>query len=71
MIIEYDRKAEAFYIQFIEAYVDDNIDIEDKVTVDVDEKGHIVSLGILDASKRSSIKETVNIYIQNLSVEDI
>ena len=49
--IEYDKEADALYIQLREAYVDDNIDIEEGVTVDLDEKKHIVGIEILDASK--------------------
>jgi len=49
--IEYDKEADALYIQLREAYVDDNIDIEGGVTVDLDEKKHIVGIEILDASK--------------------
>ena len=40
MKVEYDKEADALYIQLREAYVDDNIDIEEGVTVDLDEKKH-------------------------------
>jgi len=59
------------YIQFRESYVEDNIDVVEGVTVDVDEEGHTVGLEILDASKRLSMKEIVNISIENLPVEDV
>jgi uncharacterized protein YuzE len=52
--IEYDPEADALYIQIREAHPDDNIDIEEGVTVDVDEHGHIVGVEVLDASKRLS-----------------
>jgi uncharacterized protein YuzE len=67
--IEYDKEADALYIQLREASVDDNIDIEEGVTVDLDEKRHIVGIEILDASKRLSPEDLVNITIQNLPVE--
>jgi uncharacterized protein YuzE len=67
--IEYDREADALYIQLREAYVDDNIDIEEGVTIDVDEKRHIIGIEILDVSKRLSLKDIVNITIENLPVE--
>ena len=51
MKIEYDKEADALYIQLREAYVDDNIDIEEGVTVDLDEKKHIVGIEILDGVK--------------------
>lgn len=69
MKIEYDREADALYIRFKETYVNDNIDIEEGVTVDLDEKGHILGIEILDATKKLSLKDIVNITIENLPVE--
>jgi len=69
--IEYDKEADALYIQIREASVDDNIDIEGGVTVDLDEKKHIVGIEILDASKRLSLKDLVNITIGSLLVEKV
>lgn len=71
MKIQYDKEADALYIQLREASVDDNIDIEEGVTVDLDEKRHIVGIEILDASKRLSLEDLVNITIQNLPVEKV
>ncbi len=71
MKIEYDKEADALYIQLREASVDDNIDIEEGVTVDLDEKKHIVGIEILDASKKLSLKDLVNITIENLPVEKV
>lgn len=71
MRIEYDKQADALYIQLREASVDDNIDIEEGVTVDLDEKRHIVGIEILDASKKLSLEDLVNITIQNLPVEKV
>jgi uncharacterized protein YuzE len=69
--IEYDKVADALYIQLREANVDDNIDIEDGVTIDLDEKKHIVGIEILDASKKLSLKDLINITIENLPIERI
>jgi len=69
MRIEYDKTTDALYIQLREAYVDDNIDIEEGVSIDVDEKRHIVGIEILDASKKLSYKDIVNITIENLPIE--
>lgn len=71
MKIEYDKEADALYIQLKEAHVDDNIDIEEGVTVDLDEKRHIVGIEILDASKKLSLKDIVNITIENLPIEKV
>ena len=69
MRIEYDKEADALYIQLREANVDDNIDIEEGVTVDLDEKRHIIGIEILDASKKLSLKDIANITIENLPVD--
>jgi uncharacterized protein YuzE len=69
--IEYDKEADALYIQLREASVDDNIDIEEGVTIDLDEKKHIVGIEILDASKKLSLKDIINITIENLPVEKV
>jgi uncharacterized protein YuzE len=69
--IEYDREADALYIQLREAHVDDNIDIEEGVTIDIDEKKHIIGIEILDVSKRLSLKDIVNITIENLPIENV
>jgi uncharacterized protein YuzE len=69
--IEYDKEADALYIQLREAYVDDNIDIEEGITIDVDEKRHIIGIEILDASKNLSLKDLVNITIENLPLEQV
>ena len=69
MKIEYDPEADALYIQIREARADDNIDIEEGVTVDVDENRHIVGVEILDASKRLSPSDLSSITIQKLPLE--
>jgi len=69
--IEYDREADALYIQLREADVEDNIDIEEGITIDLDEKRHIVGIEILDASKKLSLKDLVNITIENLPVDRV
>lgn len=71
MKIEYDKEADALYIQLREVFVDDNIDIEEGITIDVDEKRHIVGIEILDASKNLSLKDMVNITIENLPFEKV
>lgn len=71
MKIEYDKEADALYIQLKEAIVEDNIDIEEGITVDLDENRHVVGIEILDASKKLSLKDIVNITIENLPVDKI
>ena len=69
MKIEYDPEADALYIQIREAHPSDNIDIEEGVTVDVDKRGHIVGVEILDASKRLSPSDLASITIEKLPLE--
>lgn len=71
MKIEYDKEADALYIQIRDANVDDNIDIEEGVTVDLDKEGHIVGIEILDATKKLSPKDLVNITIENIPFEKV
>ncbi len=71
MKIEYDREADALYIQLREAYVEDNIDVEEGITLDLDENRHIVGIEILDASKKLSLRDMVNITIENLPIDRI
>ena len=44
MKIEYDQKADAVYIQLRQAYADNNTDIEEGVTVDLDKNGHVLGI---------------------------
>ncbi len=71
MKIEYDQEADALYIQFRSVTVEDNVDVEEGVTVDLGEDGHIVGIEILAARKRFGVKAIANISIENLPVEDL
>ncbi len=71
MKIEYSKTVDALYIKLKEAKVVDSVDIEEGVTVDLDENGHIVGLEILDASERLDISDLVNISIENLPLEKV
>ena len=39
MRIEYDAEADALYVQFKDVRPDDNVDVEEGVTVDLDDEG--------------------------------
>lgn len=71
MKIEYDREADALYIQFRDVDPSDNVDIEEGVTVDLDKDGHIVGIEILDASKRLSVEELTKLTIERFPVEAV
>jgi uncharacterized protein YuzE len=71
MRIEYSKNIDALYIKLREAEIGDSVDIEEGVTVDLDEKGHIVGVEILDASEKMDISDLVNINIENLPLEKV
>ena len=71
MKIEYSKSVDALYIRLREAKITDSMDIEKGVTADLDEKGHIVGLEILDASEKLDISDLVNISIENLPLEKV
>lgn len=71
MKIEYDREADALYVQFRAIEPDDNIDIEEGVTVDLDKQGHIIGIEILDASERLGLESLLNVSIENMPLEKI
>ena len=71
MKIEYDQEADALYIQLRAVEPDDNIDIEEGVTVDLDKEGHIIGIEILDASERLGLESLLNISIENMPLEKV
>ena len=71
MKIEYSKNVDALYIKFKEAKIADSTDIEEGVTVDLDENGHIVGIEILDASEKFQLSDLVNISIENLPLEKV
>jgi uncharacterized protein YuzE len=71
MKIEYSKDIDALYIKLREAKISDSRDIEEGVTIDLDEKGHIVGIEILDASEKLALSELVNISIENLPLEKV
>jgi uncharacterized protein YuzE len=71
MKIEYSKSIDALYIKLKTAKIVDSRDIEEGVTVDLDENGHIVGLEILDASEKLNISDLVNISIENLPLEKV
>ena len=45
------------------------MDIEEGVTIDLDEEGHIVGIEILDAADRLGLESLLNISIENMPLE--
>lgn len=71
MKIEYDKEVDALYIRLRDARPSDSMDVEEGVTVDLDEGGHIVGLEILDASERLGPESLLNVSIENMPLEPV
>jgi uncharacterized protein YuzE len=71
MKIEYSKDIDALYIKIRDAKIVDSMDVEKGVTIDIDEKGHIVGIEILDASEKLNPAELTNISIENIPLEKI
>ncbi len=69
MKIEYSKEVDALYVYFREVNVAKSKEVEEGVVIDLDENGHIVGVEVLDASKRLTARELVNVNIENLPLE--
>jgi uncharacterized protein YuzE len=66
MKITYDPEGDVLYIQLRCVTPSDGVDIEEGVTAELDEAGHITAIEILDASQRLTPEELVNVSYENL-----
>ena len=71
MRIEYDKEADALYIVLRDVPASDSKDLEEGVTIDLDDEGHIVGLEVLDALERLGLEALLNISIENMPIEKI
>ena len=71
MKIEYSKSVDALYIRLRESKMVDSKDIEEGVTVDLDENGHMVDLEIFDASEKLNMSDLVTISIENRPLERV
>ena len=69
MKIEYDNKIDALYIRLQEKYVDRTVEIEEGLSIDLDESGKMIGLEVLDATNRYSLADIFNISTENLILE--
>jgi len=63
MRVIYDRETDTLTVIFIEAPVAESDEEKPGVVLDFDSSGNLVSLEILDASKRLKIPETVEYQV--------
>jgi len=61
MKIEYSKEVDALYIKFRDAKIVDSEDIEEGITVDLDEQRRIVGIEVLDASEKIDKLNWLNI----------
>jgi uncharacterized protein YuzE len=66
MKITYDVEGDVLYIQLRCVTPADSVDIEEGVTAELDDKGHLVAIEILDASKRLTPEELTSVSYENL-----
>ena len=69
MRIEYDREANALYIQMQEKAVTRTREIERGLLIDLDEENNLVGIEILDVTQRYVLSDIVNLHVENLPVE--
>ena len=66
MKITYDPEGDVLYIQLRGVTPSDSVDIEEGVTAELDEAGHITAIEILDASERLTAADLTSVYYENL-----
>ena len=70
MKIEYDKEVDALYILLRDVKPVDTKDIDEGVTVDLDDSGHIVGLEILNATVKLGWESLVNVTIENMPISE-
>ena len=66
MEIRYDKQADAMYIEFRKGDFFRNKKVDDFTVIDFDEKGNILGIELLDASKRIPKKSLSEVNVKNL-----
>jgi len=66
MKISYDKEADAMYIEFQKGEFATNKKIDDFTIIDLDKKGNILGIELLDVSKRIPIDSLCEISVKNL-----
>jgi len=69
MRIEYDSEIDALYIRMQEKSVDRTLEIEEGLNLDLDKKGKLIGLEVLDATERYSLADVFNVSTENLVLE--
>ena len=67
MRLEYDSQADALYISLQKKYVSKSKEVEPGVVVDLDKKGSVVGIEILDVSKTIRQPELMQFSVKNVA----
>lgn len=70
MKIEYDKEVDALYIRIQEKDGARTQEVSDGVNLDFDDKGRLIGLEVLSASKRYSSSDIFNLSTKNLILND-
>ncbi|HLC65637.1 MAG TPA: DUF2283 domain-containing protein [Candidatus Nanoarchaeia archaeon] len=68
MEISYDKEADAMYIEFRKGGFARNKKVDDLTIIDLDKKGNLLGIEILDASKRIPKNSLSKVNVRNLIV---
>ncbi len=66
MEICYDKEADAIYIEFQKGKFARNRRVGDRTVIDLDAKGNVLGIEILDVSKRIPAESLSEIHVKNL-----
>ncbi len=66
MEISYDKEADAMYIEFRKGDFAKNKKIDDFTIIDLDKKGNILGIELLNVSKRIPIESLSEVNVKNL-----
>lgn len=66
MEINYDKEADAMYIEFRKGEFAKNKKIDDFTIIDLDNKGNILGIELLEVSKRIPVESLAQVNVKNL-----
>jgi uncharacterized protein YuzE len=66
MEINYDKEADAMYIEFRKGKFTKTKKIDDFTIIDLDEKGNILGIELLEVSKRIPLESLSEVNVKNL-----
>ena len=69
MEINYDKEADAIYIEFRKGKFSKNKKIDEFAVIDLDQDGNILGIEVLNASKRIPAKSLSEVHVKNTICE--